>query len=120
MDGNANYKQLAAFIDKYYWLPVSTIVGIVATEDGKLANLKEGQLKLKDIKVSEAALQRLRQIEPVFPWIARDRVAASSLAKELDSDAKLKKFLNSANDTNFRHVATRAESSELIKAILKS
>lgn len=120
MDGNVHYKQLAAFIDKYYWLAVSTVVGIAAKEDSRLATLKEGGLKLRDVKVSEAAFQRLRQIEPVFPWIARDRVAASSLAKMLDTDAKVKKFLANANDKNFRHVATRAESNELINSILNA
>lgn len=117
MDGNTHYKQLAAFLDKYYWLSPTVIIEIAC--DGRLGDLKEGKIKVKDTKLADAAFQRLRQIEGPFPWIAKTAHAATTLASALDTDSKLKTFMSRATEKTFYPCKDRADYRKLIEAILK-
>lgn len=117
MDGNNHYKQLAAFLDKYYWLSPTTIIDIAC--DGTLANLKEGKIKIKDASAADRIFQRLRQLEPQFPWMPKQNQAAVMLGRLLDTDAKLKAFMAKANDKNFYPSKDRHVYQRLIEAILK-
>lgn len=117
MDGNTSYKQLAAFLDKYYWLSPTSIIHIAC--EGDLKDLKEGKIKLKDAATADRIFMRLRQIEGTFPWAVRLAPAVAALASMIDSDAKLKTFLAKATEKNFYPSKDRDAYRKLIEAILK-
>lgn len=117
MDGNAAYKQLAAFIDKYYWLSPSVIIAISC--DGRLHELKEGKIKIKDAKASERTFQWLRELEARFEFVPESRCSLT-LARLLTSEEKYKKFSKLANSANFRQSTESLEYGRQIEAILNS
>lgn len=114
-EGNENYKQLAAFIDKYYWLSPSAIIKIAS---GDPSGLREGKIKLKDTKRADQVFQWLRQLEGRFDFIAENHCAIA-ISKVIETKAQFEKFSAAANTATFTKCNSYSEYERLIFSLLK-
>lgn len=98
LEGNEHYKMLAAWMDKYYWLPASCIIQVAA--NCKSEAIRNGEVKIKDPKKAETVFQWLRQLEPDFPFIKEarfvqafvDTVKSQKLFEHLKRSINVKNF----------------------------
>lgn len=115
MEGNENYKQLAAIIDKYYWLKISAILRICC---GDAANLREGGIKIRDTKEADKVFGWLRQLEPRFPHVT-EASCSVAIFDAIKTAKQFDQFKATATEKTFTKSNTYAAYREKIDKLLK-
>lgn len=117
VEGNEHYKNLAALIDKYYWIKPSALVRIACGDSGR--KVKDGGAKIADLKDTHRFCLWLRSIEPRFPFVA-DGGCTIALYTLCRAEDKAKLFVKLATEKNFIKCGSYTEYAKLIHSIFQN
>lgn len=117
VEGNEHYKNLAALIDKYYWIKPSALVRISCGDSA--SKIKDGGGKIKDLKQVTAFCEWLRSIEPRFDFIS-ETACTMALFSACKEPGKAKHFALLATPKNFYKCGGGFEYTKLVQQIFQN
>lgn len=116
LEGNPNYKQLANLINEYYYASPTAIIKIAT--DGNSTDIRNGTMKLRDLKRARQVFDWVRKLQDRFEF-ATDTDFIIALSQVVNNQKAFDALHKSASSKSLKKGGSLSEYKDTIESHLK-